>query len=919
MKKFLLLFLLLLSFYFSNAQLSRNVLSLDTVGMSFDDKYNYAEYYISEERYSEAIIIYNDLLNENPNDNDIHFRLGFCYLYTNERYLAIPHLEKVVNDYKSSTQKNKKVPADAYYFLGESYYLNYDFISAETTFNELLALTKNAEDKEKLQKQIKFCKEAEEIFENPVDIIVTKLGVINSASPDHSPVINADESTLIFTSRREGSTGGLVDIDGYQFEDIYVYDKTKGLNTKPEKLDTTINSLEHEASCGLSIDGQELFIYKSAKNDDGDIYYSKLEGSKWSTPIKIQGDVNSTARESHATVSSDGKKLFFTSNRAGGLGGMDIYVAEKQADGTWANVKNLGASINTSLSEEGPYIHPDNKTLYFSSQGHKTMGGYDIFVSTINDNGVWGEPVNMGFPLNTVDNDVFFVPTIDGNRGYYSSQQDGKSSIYIVDIFDENNKNLILVSGHTYDSQNSANTYPIAQVEINGTSTKIKDRLITKDKSIDYGKQILITDRTITKTDVTVVDSVCTIPYNTEISVLKVQKKYIDNVYEPLRKNGKYMFVLYPENEYLVHYAAENHIYDLRYIYEKERGFYRVFYKAEMDTMLRGKIKNSKLTPYDDNTATFSNRNKLELDILSDFMKKYDYVYVNFSTHNYNDPASALLTERENKAVNYLIDKGIKKDRIVTQLSPNTIATNNLEYTVLDEITKKEWEDNKTIIPTVAEVTETSTTMISNITFDINKFETKEYNDNLNLLANYLKENKDAKVRIEGFTDTQGLEEYNKALSKKRATFVESYLIAQGVDKKQLDVAGKGFEIQISLNKDSKGEYVWESLPYNRRVEFNVLTQGKNSKLLVKQVEVPKDYILSTKDGSTTYSIQFLTSKENKDLNSFTGLTNVKVYKDKAGNYNYYYGSFKNLGAAQTESYKAKATYKDAFIFINNL
>jgi len=916
MKKIILLLLFLTAFYYSKAQYSFNV---DTTGMSFDDKSDYAEYFISEERYSEAIAMYNSLLAEDPDNNDINFRLGFCYLFSNERYLAISHLEKVINDYKASTVKHKKFPTDAYYYLGEAYFLNYDFISAETTYNELLAVVEVPADKEKLQKKIKTCKDAQEIFEAPVDIIVTKLGIINSNCPDHSPVINADESMLMFTSRREGSTGELVDVDGFQFEDIYVFDKTKGINSKPVKIDTTVNSTEHEATCGMSIDGQELFIYKSTNLDDGDIYYSKIENSVWTTPVKLSDAVNTSGRESHATVSSDGKKLFFTSNREGGFGGMDIYVAEKQSDGTWGNTKNLGASINTALNEEGPYIHPDNKTLYFSSEGHKTMGGYDVFISTLSDNGMWGEPVNMGFPLNTVDNDVFFVPTIDGNRGYYSSQQDGKSSIYIVDIFDENNKNLILVNGHTYDSQISTNSYPLTDVVVNGNSTTIKDRVIEKDKTIEYKDKIFITDRTISKTDVKVIDSTCVVPYNTEIYVIKVQKNYVDNVYEPLEKNGKYVFVLYPQNEYLVYYEADNHMYDLRYIYEKERGFYNVFYKAEMDTLLRGSIKEVKETPYNDNTSTFSDRNKVELDILSDFMKKYDYLYVNFSTHNYNDPATALLTEREQKAVDYLIGKGIKKDRIVTQYSPNTIAANILEYTILDELTLKELKDDKIIVP-VATVTEIATTLISNITFDINKFETTQFNDNLNLLAKYLKENKNAKIQLEGFTDTQGLEEYNKNLSKKRATFVQDYLIAQGVDKKQLSVAGKGYEVQISLNKNDKGEYVWESLPYNRRVEINVQTQGEISKLLVKQVEVPKDYILTgTKDGATIYSIQFMTSKENKDIATFKDLANVKVYKDKSGNYNYYYGSFKNLSAAQTDVQKIKATYKDAFVFINSL
>ncbi len=921
MKKILLLIILSSAFCLTKAQYSFHSLKIDTSGMSFNQKYEYAEYYVGEERYAEAAILFNDLLTKEPENNDLHFRLGFCYLFTNERYNSITHLEKVVNDYKALPKKKKKdIPTDVYYFLGRAYYLNYDFVTAAQIYNELLVLLTNEDDKIKLQQEIKACKDAQEIFENPVDIIVTKLAAINSSAPDHSPVVSADETVLIFTSRREGSTGGELDKDGEYFEDIYVFDKTKGFNTKPIMIDTTVNSVEHEATCGLSVDGQELFIYKSNKGDKGNILYSKNAGDGWSIPIPLNEEINSAYRESHATVSADGKKLYFTSDRPGGFGGMDIYVAERISEDTWGNVKNLGSTINTAKDEEGPFLHPDNRTLYFSSQGHKTLGGFDVFTSYMNDAGMWETSKNMGFPLNTVDNDVFFVPTVDGNRGYYSSQQDGKSSIYIVDILDPTNRNLILMKGFTYDSESSEKIYPLSEVVIEGKKTRFADRTLEKDKVITYGNKIYITDRTITKTDVKLIDSVCLVPRNTEIYVMKIQKKYVDNVYEPLYTTGKYTFVLYPQNEYLVYYGAENHMYDLKYVYEKERGFYNIFYKAEMDTLIRGKIRNSKLTPMD---KELSDCNQMELDILADFMKKYDYTYVNFSTHDYNDPGTPEMKSKEDKAVAYLLNKGITQDRIVTQLSPNTIVPNNLEYTILDEITKKEWEDLKKepFVPTVTAAAEVSAVFVSNITFDIRQYETKNFNTELNNLATYLKDNKNAKIKIEGYTDTQGLEEYNKNLSKKRAEFVENYLISQGVDKKQVvSVAGKGFEIQISLNKDDKGEYIWESLPYNRRVEFVITSQGENSKLLIKQIQVPDKYILSNpKDGADVYSIVFTSLKENKDLTSFTGITNPKVFKDKSGTHYFYYGTYKNLSAAQTELNKIKTTYKDAFIFKNNL
>lgn len=923
MKKLLLLCYISLISLYSFSQYSNETKILD-----FEDKYDYAEYYISTAEYKKAIDLYEDMLQERPNDMDIHFRLGFCYLFTEERYKSIPHLEKVVNDYKSSNDNKKNPPIDAYYYLAKAYYLNYDFESATQTYTELKPFLKKNKDKESIDKEIELCKNAEEIYMNPVDIIVTRLGAINSDFPDHSPVISADESILIFTSRRSGSTGGLIADDNYCYEDIYIYDKSKGFNSKPEQIGTMVNTATHEATCGLSFDGKELFTYKSTKNDQGDIYYSKIENNEWSAPMKLNDEVNSSGRESHASISADGKKLYFTSNRKKGEGGMDIYVAEKIDDGTWGNVKNLGTTINTEFDEEGPYIHPDGKTLYFSSQGHNTMGGFDVFTSELQSDGTWSEPTNLGFPLNTVDNDVFYVPTLSGNRAYYSSQQSGTSDIYIVDIFGTE-KNLILVNGNVYDSEVEKNSFPKEEVTFDGETTTINGRVIESDKSIDISDKIYITDRVVGKEEVTVIDSACTVPYNTRINVIKVDNQVLDNVYEPINEQGKYMFTLYPKEEYLVYYESDGHVYDLNYIYEKNDGFYNLPYTAELDTLERGKVKNVKENPFEESTSDLTDRQKLELDILSDFMKNNDFILVNFSTHNKNEQPTEIDKQREEKAVEYLKNSGISEDRIFTSLSPNNIIDNTLEYTILDDITIEELKEqevaavdttsNNDNINNITELQEIDVVFISNIRFDINKYKTNEYDNNLNNLAEYLINNPDAKINIFGYTDSQGPSEYNKQLSKKRANFVGDYLLNKGVNKEQISVDGKGFEVQIAKNKNESGEYIWDALEYNRRVEFVVTKNGENQKLMVEQIDVPEEYINDEISNSTyIYSIQFMSSKENKDLNSFDGIGNVEVFKGSDGYYNYYFGNFKNFSEAQKEQNKIKDYYPHSIIFINN-
>jgi len=882
----------------------------------YKDKFYEAEEYIEEAKFEEAIAIYKELLKTNPNDDAVNFRLGYCYLFTTERWNAIEPLEKVTKNYEKSGEKAKFAPLDAYYALGYAYYVNYIFDDAKNTYEKLLSLTKNKEDKKAIEEKIKICENAINLFNDPKMMMVIKLGVINSEYSDHSPTVTADESMVIFTSRREGSTGEKISEDGKYYEDLYVYDKKLGLDAKPYRLDTTVNTTDHEATCGLSFDGSELFMYKATKKDRGDIFTSVSDGEKWSAPKKVEGEVNTKKRESHASISTDGKKLYFTSDRKGGYGGMDIYVADRDSTtGEWINVKNLGPKINTKLDEEGPFINYDDNTLYFSSQGHNTMGGFDIYKSKLNEEGNWSEVENMGFPLNTVDDDVFFVPTIRGNRAYYSSQQEGgESNIYIVELY-ENENDMILVTGFTYDSNIKSNNYNKKDVSFKGDTVVIGTRKIAKRKifNYNYNDSILITDMLIDNDKISVTDSLCKIPEGTIIADYYVKTKTIDNLYNPNEKTGKYMFVIRPGERHLIYYEAEGHMFDIKHIEELSPGYHDIFHKAEMDTLIRGEIKQSRTTDFDLETNELSEHQKLELDLLSNFMKKNDFLYVDLSAQAYTEPATEMGDARINTAQNYLIASGISEDRIVTNLSENQINPNSLEYTLYDETTLEKAKDK---IPVVTETKEVFVVFVSNILFEINKHKTTKYDQELNTLAEYIKENADASVKLIGYTDTQGPVNYNKQLSKKRAAFVESYLIDKGVDKTQIESEGKGFEKQIAKNRDQNGKYIWDALGYNRRVEIIVTKQGQDKQLKVKQVEVPEKYIIEDKTGGATYSININESATKQNIADFE--TGTKEFKKDDNTYYYYIGSFTKLNEAQNELYRLKVKYPNAFIFQNN-
>ncbi|MBC7863580.1 MAG: PD40 domain-containing protein, partial [Bacteroidia bacterium] len=242
-----------------------------------------------------------------------------------------------------------------------------------------------------------------------------------------------------FTSRRPGSTGNKTDAYAEYFEDIYESTLNGTTWSTPKNLGAPVNSENHDACSGLTAEGHTLLIYRPGKTFlTGDIYSCDFDGTKWSAPVALDKEVDSDKwQEPSACYSPDGNTLYFSSNRPGGFGGKDIYYVEKLPNGKWGKTLNLGPQINTPYDEDAPFIHPDGKRLFFSSTGHENMGGYDVFYSVIDSNLTFSKPVNMGYPLNTVDDDIYFVVTGNGNTGYISSDREGglgEADIYKVNL-----------------------------------------------------------------------------------------------------------------------------------------------------------------------------------------------------------------------------------------------------------------------------------------------------------------------------------------------------------------------------------------------------------------------------------------------------------------------------------------------------
>lgn len=384
-----------------------------------------AEYFFENDNYLRALPLYLKLIDKYPNEPFYRYRAGICYLYkTDEKEKAIEMLDKV------ETQ-NPKLP-DLNYYLGRAYHINYKFEQAVSYFNAYIKENPPAKKKEIASHYIDYCNNAPAVMSNKVKVEIKNLGPsVNTKESEYAPVISADESVLIYTYKGERSTGGLQDLkfrpdpNGDYYEDVFISYKVGSNFQNGEPIGNNINTKQHDACIALSPDGQTLFIYKSdPKHATGDIYVSNLKGQTWGVPKKLNENINTKYWEGSCSLSADGNSLYFASERPGGFGGRDIYVSHRQKNGDWGKAENLGPNINTPYNDDAPFIHPDGITLFFSSEGHNSMGGYDIMYSTLKD-GVWSEPNNIGYPVNTTEDDIYYVLSANGETGYYASARKG--------------------------------------------------------------------------------------------------------------------------------------------------------------------------------------------------------------------------------------------------------------------------------------------------------------------------------------------------------------------------------------------------------------------------------------------------------------------------------------------------------------
>lgn len=403
--------------------------------------------------YPLALAAYKALYAKDSKNVDYNYRIAVCYLSTNvNKKEAVKYLEFV-------TKQPKQEP-DSWFYLGEAYRHAHRFDDAIKAYQTAKTKQTGKEDQAKAEHAIEYCNNAKALMKFPLQVTFENLGKeVNSEYPDYYPFVTSDELSLVFTSRRKGNIGAAqVEVDGYYSSDIYRSASMNGAWQKSKNAGPTVNGNYDEQCVGLSCDGNWMTVYIDNIDNAGDIYQSQYNRS-FAKPVKLNDNVNK-GFETSGALSPDGNIIFFASRREGGQGDLDLWMARKLPTGAWALAQNL-TMLNTPYNEDFPFMAPDGKTIYFASQGHNSMGGFDIFTSTWNEeDNTWSPPKNLGYPINNTEDNRTISFTENNRIAYISAYREGglgDLDIYRVVFNDVQQESYTLVTGQvlTPDSTKS--------------------------------------------------------------------------------------------------------------------------------------------------------------------------------------------------------------------------------------------------------------------------------------------------------------------------------------------------------------------------------------------------------------------------------------------------------------------------------
>ncbi len=735
-----------------------------------EKKIKKADALLNVKEYRQALPLYLDIDKLTPNDALNHYAIGVCYVHlTGEEAKAIPYLETAVKS------KNPDVPPRSQFLLAKAYHQKGLYENAITLLKTYKTKEKKPELLAETDLYLSWCTNAKAITDQSSDVYVQNMGApVNTAGTEYGPVISADEKVLIYTTFRQ-SSAAQAGSKPVEFEDVMISNKAGNNWSVPQSLGITppvITGVRNNiGSVGLSPDGQKLLVYMGATMNSGDIFSCQLQGEKWGAPARLGKEVNSSFEENSASFTPDEKVVYFSSNRPGGQGGMDIWKVEKQIDGVWGAPVNLGPGVNTKYDEQAPFIHPDKKTLYFTSNGPNSMGGYDIF-KTVTDKGKWILPVNMGAPVNTQYNDKYFALSADGKKGYFSSDRpEGKGGfdIYFLGIPEE------------------LGVVPL---------TMMKGRILAGDPPK---------------------------PVRTKIKVIdKSSNEIIKDVYNPNAKTGDYLVIFPPNRNYDLVIEAEGYKPYLVNIFVPNQDYFYELYQEILLTPITkdGKVvgqgisvKNAFHDVEKENGAKANNSEVYAL--MGKLLSSSDSSALGALLESvYADPVDvSKMTKGEDATKNTFLYADASGKLVPFIVGKDTLYTMSAVNTTVKAspaaVAKKETITKETVL---------KLNQIYIVYFDTDKSNLKsDAIPELDKVHEFLRKNPSYGIKIAGYTDSDGTKERNQVISESRAKAVASYLVNKGISGNRTLAKGYGQNDPLNANTSE------EDKKLNRRVEVTLV------------------------------------------------------------------------------------------------
>ena len=589
-----------------------------------------AERHLSFDEYKQAIPYLQEAAKYNAQNALTQYILGKCLFINAEKKRALKNFEK-------ANTLNKDVNPDLSWYYAQSLHYVLQFDEAAEQYKRALTKVRERDPRyRKIKMAITHCEYGKMAIKSPVKAKIVNVGPpINTQYAEHSPVISADESIMIYTTIYPSNKGCKGD-PMCGLEDIYISEQNEGKWQKPKPI-KAVNTSNHDATIGLSPDGQKLFIYKNPPGY-GDIFISELDGKDWGKPESMGAPINSKYWEEVVSIAPDGKTVYFTSERPGGTGMSDIYEANLGDDGKWGEPKNLGAGINTIDEERSPFIHPNGVELYFSSDGRKDgIGGFDIYRSTKQADGSWGPPENLGYPINTPDDDIYFVLSADQKTGYYASAKEGgygNKDIYKI-VMPENEPPVVV---------EEAETTVVAPPVVNALT--VLKGVVTDAKTGAF-----------LEADIRVIDN---------------EKNQVVANFKSNSATGKYLVTLPAGRNYGIEVGRKDYLFkSLNVNIPKADGYQEIIQDIELSQIEIGVEIRLNNIFYDYDKATLRPESRSELDRLFQLMNENPGIKIELGGHTDSDGSDTynlkLSQARSQSVVDYLVGKNISRERLVAK------------------------------------------------------------------------------------------------------------------------------------------------------------------------------------------------------------------------------------------------------------